>query len=82
VDDDDEAAFDGIEMVEAATELIDEKDDVVVGRSEYKTSWLLADGNVVTAAADIAIADDGSNKGWVISRSLSGGTLLLGGSMA
>jgi len=38
VDDDDEAAFDGIEMVEAATELIDEKDDVVVGRSEYKTS--------------------------------------------
>lgn len=64
-----------METVEAA-EQMEEVDDA--GRSAYNTSWLLTEGNETAAAV---MVDDGSGAN-ECSRALSGGTLLLGGSMA
>lgn len=71
----DDAVFDGIEMVDAA-ELMDVNDDAAAGRSEYKTSWLLTDG---WETATAVIVDGDASITSVLSRALSGGTLLLGG---
>lgn len=73
----DDAAVDGIDAVEAA-ELMDVNEDA--GRSEYNTSWLLTGGSETAAAVILDVSFSIASE-W--SRALSGGTLLLdGGSMA